>query len=128
MPVRSRENVLLSIKPEYANEIMDGNKLFEYRKRIFKKPVNTIVMYVTKPVGLFIGEFTIKRIMVDSPATIWLETEAYAGIKKNAYDAYFRGHATAYAIELQDVRAYHTPINPFMVWNHFVPPQSFRYI
>ena len=92
--MRSRENVLLSIKPEYANEIMDGNKLFEYRKRIFKKPVNTIVMYVTKPVGLIIGEFTIKRIMEDTPVNIWLETEAYAGIKKNAYDAVSYTHLT----------------------------------
>ncbi|PKM71316.1 hypothetical protein ACIZ62_13875 [Acetobacterium carbinolicum] len=31
-------------------------------------------------------------------------------------------------IELLDVMTYHTPINPFMVWNHFVPPRSFRYI
>lgn len=126
--MRSRENVLLSIKPEYANEIMDGNKLFEYRKRIFKKPVNTIVMYVTKPVGLIIGEFTIKRIMEDTPLNIWLETEAYAGIKKKDFDTYFKGHEKAYAIELRDVMAYHTPINPFRVWNHFIPPQSFRYI
>ncbi|MDO9491990.1 ASCH domain-containing protein [Acetobacterium sp.] len=126
--MRSKEKVLLPIRPEYAQGIIDGKKHYEYRKKIFKKPVNTIVMYVTKPVGLIIGEFTIKRIMVDTPESIWLETEAEAGIKKKDFDAYFKGHDKAYAIELLDVMAYHTPINPFLVWNHFVPPQSFRYI
>ncbi|MFR5844991.1 MAG: ASCH domain-containing protein [Oscillospiraceae bacterium] len=29
--------ILLSIKPEYANKIFDGQKHYEYRKRIPKK-------------------------------------------------------------------------------------------
>ena len=29
--------VLLSIKPQFANKILSGEKLYEYRKRIFKK-------------------------------------------------------------------------------------------
>ncbi|KNZ42419.1 ASCH domain-containing protein [Acetobacterium bakii] len=123
-----KEDVLLSIKPEYAREIIAGRKHFEYRKRIFKKPVNTIVIYVTKPVGLIVGEFTIKQILLDTPENIWIKTADYSGIKKNDFEAYFKGREKAYAIELLEVTTYHTPINPFKVWKRFVPPQSFRYI
>lgn len=126
--MNKKDNVLLSIKPGYAEEIINGNKRFEYRTRIFKKQVKTIVMYVTNPVGLIVGEFSIKQIIVDTPENVWLKTESFAGIKKKDFEAYFSGRDFAYAIELQDVTAYNTPINPFKVWNRFIPPQSFRYI
>ena len=35
--------VLLSIKPDFVNEIIKGNKKYEYRKKIFRKDVNSIV-------------------------------------------------------------------------------------
>ena len=42
--------VLLSIKPEFVEAIFSGEKLYEYRKAIFKKNVTTVVIYATKPV------------------------------------------------------------------------------
>ena len=39
--------VLLSIKPEFVREIFAGNKKYEYRKAIFTKNVNQVVVYST---------------------------------------------------------------------------------
>ncbi|MBI6731014.1 ASCH domain-containing protein, partial [Pseudomonas amygdali] len=40
--------VLLSIKPEYAEKILQGEKRFEFRKSVFKNPdVRTVVIYAT---------------------------------------------------------------------------------
>ena len=48
--------ILLSIKPEYANKIMSGEKKFEYRKAAPQKNVDTILIYSTKPQGIILGE------------------------------------------------------------------------
>ena len=48
---------LLSIKPEFVNEILAGNKKYEYRKKIFKQDIDAIVIYASMPMGKIIGEF-----------------------------------------------------------------------
>lgn len=61
------EKVLLSIKPEFVNEIMSGRKKFEYRKKVFKrKDITTIVVYATKPLGKVVGEFEVDEIIEDT--------------------------------------------------------------
>ena len=55
--------VLLSIKPEFVHEIFAGNKKYEYRKAIFTKNVNQVVVYSTKPEGMIVGEFTVETII-----------------------------------------------------------------
>lgn len=61
--------VLLSIKPEFVNEMVLGNKKFEYRKSIFKRAdVTDVVVYATKPYGKVVGEFKIDRIIDDNPS------------------------------------------------------------
>lgn len=75
--------ILLSIKPEYAQRIFKGEKKYEYRKRLFKRnDINSIVVYVTKPVGKVIGEFEIAEILEDNPMIIWEKTKKYSGISK----------------------------------------------
>ena len=75
--------VLLSIKPQYAERIFAGKKKYEYRKSVFKRDdIDTIVVYVTKPVGKVIGEFKIDEILEDTPNVIWKKTKSYSGIEK----------------------------------------------
>ena len=53
--------ILLSIKPEFVEEIFSGRKKFEYRKAIFtNKKVTSVIVYSTMPVGKIVGEFTIE--------------------------------------------------------------------
>ena len=53
--------ILLSIKPEFVEEIFSGRKKFEYRKAIFtNKKVTSAIVYSTMPVGKIVGEFTIE--------------------------------------------------------------------
>lgn len=42
--------ILLSIKPEYVERIMDGSKIYEFRKRKCSKDINGIIIYSTAPV------------------------------------------------------------------------------
>lgn len=121
--------VLLSIKPIFANEIFNGNKKFEYRKSIFKnKDIKTIVVYSTKPIGKIIGEFDIEDIIEDSPSEIWRLTKKYSGIEKHLYIDYFLNRAKGYAIKIGKIKKYESPINPYVDYDNFTAPQSFKYI
>jgi len=121
--------VLLSIKPEYANKIFSGEKKFEFRKRAFRNiEVRTIVVYSTMPVGRIIGEFSIKQIHQDSPASIWNKTEMFSGIDKGFFNEYYNGRDLAVAIEVDKPILYDSPINPKTEYKNFTAPQSFMYL
>lgn len=121
--------VLLSIKPQFVEEIFKGTKKFEYRKAIFKNPdVKTIVIYSTMPVGKIVGEFSIANIYKDSPDQIWEKTKNFSGIESSFFDEYFQGRDQAYAIEVSLLKEYSTPICPYKEFDKFTAPQSFMYI
>ena len=72
--------ILLSIKPEYANKIFDGQKHYEYRKRIPKKEVSKIVVYSSAPEQAVIGEVEVVKTLKMKPTPLWNSTKANAGI------------------------------------------------
>ena len=97
--------VLLSIKPEFVKEIVNGNKKYEYRKLIFKRDdISTVVVYATKPYGKVVGEFEIDNIISDSPSVIWEKTKKYAGTSKQFYNEYFEGRDQAFAIKIKSFK------------------------
>ena len=77
--------ILLSIKPEYANKIISGEKKFEYRTRVPIKTVSTIVFYSTAPIGKVIGEVEVLEIISGTPSSLWERTKKDAGISRSYY-------------------------------------------
>lgn len=75
--------VLLSIKPEYVRKIFAGTKKYEYRKSIFTKHVDKVVVYATKPMGMIVGEFSVEEVLVGEPEILWKETHEVSGISKD---------------------------------------------
>lgn len=121
--------VILSIKPEYANKILDGSKRFEFRKANFSvDQVAVVLIYATKPVGKVIGEFTVERIHVDKPSEIWRKTRSHAGVDKRFFDEYYRNRSVAVAIEVNKVQRYETPKELDDFGPGITAPQSFRYV
>ncbi|KUO70943.1 MAG: hypothetical protein APF81_05820 [Desulfosporosinus sp. BRH_c37] len=117
---------LLSIKLEYANKILDGVKLFEYRKKGFKRNINKIFLYVTHPTSEIIGYFHPGKILYNDIESIWEETNLYSGLKRDTYLSYCNGASHIYAISIFKVVRFTIPINPYQTV--FRPPQSFYYI
>ncbi|EAA9210075.1 ASCH domain-containing protein [Salmonella enterica] len=121
--------VLLSIKPEFAESILEGEKRFEFRKTIFRnKDVKTVVIYATMPVGKVIGEFDIADILSSEPSDLWKATKKYAGITRCFFDEYFAEKNKAFAIVVKDPKRYDKPLHLSELLPGAVPPQSFRYI
>src|SRR5438309_11217740 len=75
-------HALLSIKPRYAEAIFRGEKRFEFRRVIFRKPVKVVVVYTTSPVSRVAGEFDIEGIISDTVEGLWKRTKHQAGIDK----------------------------------------------
>lgn len=121
--------VLLSIRPEYAEKILGGEKHFEYRRAVFKNPtVKTVVIYATKPVGKVVGEFDVAEVLSERPSILWAQTSNAAGITRRFFDEYFEGRSTAYAIRIQNVRRYRKPLELRSLVRNGVAPQSFCYL
>ncbi len=65
-------DVLLSIKPKFAEAIIDGRKRYEFRKIKFaNKDINRVYIYATSPVKKIIGVFKLSSIIEDSPHALW---------------------------------------------------------
>ncbi len=63
-------NAILSIKPEFVEEIKAGKKRYEYRKCIFKQPVEKVYVYASAPVSKVIGEFQPVDVVTGAPAEV----------------------------------------------------------
>lgn len=121
--------VLLSIKPEYAEKILIGEKHFEFRKAIPKiQGVKTVVIYATMPVGKVVGEFEIAEFISASPSKLWETTSEFSGITKRFFCEYFQGRKTAYAIRVKKVKRYKVPLDLSVVHKSGIAPQSFCYL
>lgn len=121
-------NAILSIKPQFVDEIVAGRKRFEFRKHGFKKPVRNIYIYASSPVCKIIGEFELGEIIKDTPESLWNKTRDYSGISKVFFDDYFSAHKVGYALEIKTFKKYSEPINPYKRNHKFRAPQSFCYV
>lgn len=116
-------DVLMSIRPVYADAILSGGKTVELRRRRPSFAVGTrVLIYATSPEQRVWGEFEVGGVVEDAPAALWHTVAHRAGIDRATFDAYFGGSETAYAIEIVNARRIApTPI-PIR------PPQSYQFL
>jgi len=119
--------MLLSIKPVYAQAILEGKKIYEFRKRRCKEGITKIIFYSSSPVSQVVGEAEIEDIIEGSPSGIWELAKKQSGIPRAAYREYYKGTKTAIAYKLKNVKVYEEPkkLSDYGI-NHV--PQSFVYV
>jgi predicted transcriptional regulator len=122
-------NVILSIRPNFCQAIFNGSKVYEYRKRVFKRTgIDRVYIYATKPICKIVGYFTIDNMIEDSVSHVWNMTHKSSGISKSFYITYFNGRDKAHAIKIKDVIKLDTPIEPKELIKDFTAPQNFMYV
>ena len=119
--------ILMSIKPEYVDKIFSGEKKYEYRKRLCKEKIDTIIVYSSSPIQKVVGELKIKQVLYDKKSIIWDKTNRYGGITKTKYDKYYENcdYAVAYEIEKAILYDKQKDLKDF---NVRTAPQSYVYI
>lgn len=122
-----KRKILISINSEHVKNIINGSKKFEYRKRIAKQDISSIVIYETMPVKRIVAEAEIIDVLILSPDELWKQTKQASGISKEFFDEYFKDKNVAYAYKLGKVKVYETP-KTLLDYGIKNAPQSFIYL
>ena len=124
--------LFLSIKPVFANKILDGTKTIELRRiRPHVVPGQSVLIYSSSPEMSLIGRAVIENILCDAPGKLWNQVKAYAGISRSEYDTYFEGTSNAVGLRLGRTQRLGSPIPLRELrarWPWFQPPQSYRFV
>lgn len=121
------DNIILPISPVFANKIVNGEKKYEFRKKIAKKDVNKIYIYATSPVKKIIGEVEVLSKISMDKEELWELSYNEAGVTKEFYLKYFNENKEANAYLLGKVEKYYEGISLADIGVSYVP-QSFVYI
>ncbi len=119
--------ILLSINPKYVENILDGTKEYEFRKKACKRQVDKILIYSTSPIKKVVGEADVEEVLIDNPDIIWEKTEKKSGIDKHFFEQYYANRNQAVAYKLKNVKKYQKP-RELKDYGINSAPQSFQYV
>ena len=122
--------ILMSIKTKYANQIFDGTKVYEYRRRsIGDKNLNKkIYVYSSEKDKAIIGYIIVDKIIEGTSKYVLETTESSTKVD---IINYFKGCDKCYALEIKKAVRFKTPINLTKIreiQEKLVIPQYYRYI
>lgn len=124
--------LFLSVRPKYAEKILQGMKTVELRRmRPSVSRGDLLLLYVSSPVKEVKGMSVITRVTSSRPDKLWKLIRHKASVTKDEFDGYFQGAEVAVAIHLSYVKRFALPIAlPSLreFWPGFRPPQSYRYL
>lgn len=121
--------ILLSVKPKFADLIVEGSKLVELRRTVPAQAVGTIAIYSSSPVQGIVALADVKETIEASPSKLWsIAKDNGGGLTRAELIAYFEPKKTGFAIMLHNVRVYNKPVKPERIFKSFTAPQSFRYL
>ena len=119
--------ILLSVKPEYIEEILNGTKRYEFRKARCKRQVDKIILYAKAPISQVVAEVEVVEVLEDNLDIIWHRTKDFSGITKQSFNQYYRGKSSAVVYKLGVVTKYTQP-KRLSDLGIDKPPQSFVYV
>lgn len=117
-------NLIISIKPQFVEKILTGEKKYEFRRRIFTKEVDKIYIYQTLPDAGIVAYFTPGEIIKDTPQNLWDNFKDVSGTTEEHLLGYLHDKSEAYAIEITDLVIFDEPFIP----EDLKAPQSYKYI
>lgn len=120
-------NIILAIKPEFAEKTYKGEKLFEFRRRPAKEHVDRILLYESAPISAVTGEVRCVGKLTCPLEELWCKTKDFAGIEKNFFLSYFHGMETGNAYMLAKPVKYKAPI-PLEKFGINHPPMDYMYL
>ena len=124
-------DLLVSVRPQYAAKILEGEKTVELRRRFpYSGSVGaTVFIYSSSPIRALIGRAKIKDVQKLSVSEIWKEHSDAACISRKDFYRYFNGVKFGFAIMLGAVKPM-IRVTASDLESQFgiVPPQSYRYV
>jgi predicted transcriptional regulator len=127
----SRHALFLSVRPKYAERILEGRKSVELRRTRPLVPEGAVLLiYVSSPVKALGAISSVQRVTSAQPDQLWQYVKDKAGLTRSEFDDYFAGAEEGFAIHLGTI----LPVSPPMgladlrqFWPGLSPPQTYRY-
>ena len=123
--------MLISIKPEFAEKIFNGEKSIELRKATPSvEPGDVVIVYCTLPVKAVIGYCRVEKIIKMTPQQLWIEHQSRLGIDEKRFQEYYKNVGVAVGISLKEICRLDDDISLDTIkekFPRFSPPQTFRY-
>ncbi|GAB2842125.1 ASCH domain-containing protein [Lentzea nigeriaca] len=123
--------LLLSLRPRFAEAILDGTKTIELRRTRLSAPDGThLILYASSPVMAVVGTAVLVRRETDTPSRIWRRHRKHLGLLRHEFDEYFAGADLATAVHVGEPLRLEEPwpLAALRGTAKFQPPQSYRFI
>jgi len=121
--------VLLSIKPKYADLILDGSKTVELRRRWPSNDVGVMIIYSSAPVQRLTGVALIKEIKECDLEQLWAISQSHGGgVTYEELEEYVDKKKQVYGVMLGRVVPAEFLADPKSLFPDFTPPQGFMYL
>jgi predicted transcriptional regulator len=122
--------LLLSIKPRFAEAILDGTKVFELRKvKPRVGPGDLVLVYVTSPRCRLEGAFRVGTVLEMPPEKLWPKVRGKCALSKAEFCSYYEGKTAAFAIAISEAWTLETALDLGDLRSEsIIPPQGYRYL
>ena len=116
-----KDSIILPIAPKYVDKILEGEKKYEFRKKMCIKDIKRIYLYATNPKKQILGEVEVLDKVTMDKEKLWSIVAKQSGITYEYYSKYFEGYKKGNAyklgssiryengIKLQDLGIAYTP-------------------
>lgn len=118
----------MSIRPEFADAILSGEKAVEFRKRPVAEDVSHVLIYATLPVGSLLGWFHVQGQSTTSPEELWERFKGVAGISEARFFDYYAQRESGTGILVGGAEKFSRPLPLADLGDVCRPPQSFQYL
>ena len=126
------DEILISLKPKYADHIFEGSKTVELRKRRLNvEPGTRVWIYATTPVAALRGYAKLAYVKTGTPAQIWRTLGKQTGVSKDEFEAYFDTSKQAHALVLTEVMEMKKTLSLVQIREavgNFHPPQFYCHL
>ena len=127
-----RRYAVFSVKPRFAEALVDGRKKFEFRRmKPTLRPGDVVYVYATSPVKAVIGSFVCGGVVEGSPTRLWTEFGHVSETSRADFREYFRDKNRAFAIRVMSPLSWSRPIHlddMRLKVPGFCAPQSYRFV
>ena len=125
-------DILISIKPQHVEDILNGKKTVELRRRAPRIPVGTRMwVYSTLPDAHVRMVATVEKLEELAPSTIWRKNSKKMALSKSEYNGYVDGCSKVCALHLSKITQLSKPLSLQKLRDEqpgFNPPQFFKFL
>jgi predicted transcriptional regulator/GNAT superfamily N-acetyltransferase len=126
-------DLVLSVRPKFAQKIVSGIKRIEIRRRFPNKWEGaSVLLYASSPACQFVGEALIERVVTKPVDDIWAECKRDLGCTHDQFMAYCHGAKQVAALVLSQVKRFKKPIKKAdiqgLIGRNLSSPQSYSKI